>query len=112
MNAAGTSFTPDANGNYRNVSSYFVENGSYVKVKNLQVGYSFSNSILQRASIKTARVFVMGNNLFTVTKYTGIDPEIGSQDITTNGGTTSRGIDGPYKYPSTRIYSLGIDLTF
>jgi len=110
----GGSFTPDnqANNNYSHANSYFVENGSYFKLQNLQIGYSFSNKLLNKVSIRSARLFVMGNNLFTITKYTGLDPELGSQDLTTNGGTTNRGIDGPYKYPSVRTYSVGLDLSF
>lgn len=104
----------DPNGNYRLANSYFVENGNYVKLKNVQLGYSFSSKLLQKVKIKTARVFVMGNNLFIITKYTGLDPELGSQNlsVTGNGGSTNRGIDGPYKYPSTRIYSFGLSVTF
>ncbi|MGZ3840068.1 MAG: SusC/RagA family TonB-linked outer membrane protein [Flavisolibacter sp.] len=108
----GTSYTPDPNGNYTLANSYFVEDGSYVKLKNVQLGYSFSNKLLGRAHIKSARVYLMGNNLLTLTRYTGVDPELGSQDLSVNGGTTSRGIDGPYKYPSVKIYSLGVNLTF
>jgi hypothetical protein len=89
-----------------------VEDGSYVKLKNVQLGYSFSTNILHRAHIKSARIFLMGNNLLTLTRYSGIDPELGSQDLSVNGGTTSRGIDSPYKYPSTKIYSFGLNLTF
>lgn len=108
----GLSYAPDPNGNYTIANSYFVEDGSYVKLKNVQLGYNFSTRLLQRAHIKNARVYVMGNNLFTLTKYSGVDPELGSQDLSTNGGTTSRGIDGPYKYPSVKIYSFGLNLTF
>ncbi len=54
----------------------------------------------------------MANNIFTITKYTGIDPELGSQDLTTDNGTTTRGIDGLNHYPNVRIYSAGIDITF
>ena len=111
VNAAGTSFTPDPNGNYSKVNSYFVENGSYAKLKNIQIGYTFSNSLLEKAKIKYARLFLMGSNVFTITGYSGIDPELGSQDLNTNGGTTSRGIDAPYKYPSVKIYTIGLDLT-
>jgi TonB-linked SusC/RagA family outer membrane protein len=99
------SFATDPNGNYSNVSSYFVENGNYVKLKNLQLGYNFAGATLQRAQIKNARLYVMANNLFTITKYSGIDPEIG-------GDVTTRGIDAPLQYPHARIYSLGVDLTF
>ncbi len=108
----GTTFRPDPNGNYSKVSSYFVENGSYLKLKNLQIGYTFSGRALDRIKLISARVYAMANNVFTITKYKGIDPELGSQNILLNGGTTTRGIDAPFKYPSARIFSFGIDLTF
>ena len=78
---AGGGFTVDPNHNYSFANSYFVENGSYLKLKNVQIGYNFSNRILSRAKITNARLFVMANNIFTITKYTGIDPELGSQDL-------------------------------
>ncbi|MCW3092973.1 MAG: TonB-dependent receptor [Ferruginibacter sp.] len=108
----GTTFRPDPNGNYSKVSSYFVENGSYLKLKNLQLGYNFSGRSLERIKITNARVFVMANNVFTITKYKGLDPELGSQNVLLNGGSTTRGIDAPYKYPAARIYSFGVDLSF
>jgi len=101
----------DPNGNYTLASSYFVENGSYFKLQNLQIGYNFSNKLLTKAKIRNARLYVMGNNVFCITKYSGLDPELGSQS-TNNAGTTNRGIDGPYKYPSVRSYSVGLDLSF
>ncbi|MEO6670144.1 MAG: SusC/RagA family TonB-linked outer membrane protein, partial [Ferruginibacter sp.] len=112
--ANGISFTPDANDNYRVANSYFVEKGSYLKLKNIQLGYNLPSKLLSRAAIKGLRIFVMANNVFTITKYSGIDPEIGSQNLgfNGNGGTTNRGIDSPYKYPSTRIYSFGLNLSF
>lgn len=111
-NSNGT-FTLDPNKNYTSVNSYFVENGSYLKLKNLQIGYTFSQAILNRAKIKTARLFVMANNLFTITKYSGLDPELGgSASATGYTGVTTRGIDAVSQYPHTRIYSVGIDLNF
>lgn len=111
-NPDGT-FTLDPNKNFSTVNSYFVENGSYLKLKNLQIGYTFSNSLLQKIKIKNARVFVMGNNLFTITKYSGLDPELGSA-ASAQGypASTTRGVDAVSQYPQTRIYSLGIDVTF
>lgn len=50
-----------------------MENGSYLKLKNVQLGYAFSTNLLQQVKIKSARIFVMANNLFTITKYTGLD---------------------------------------
>ena len=111
-NPNGT-FTLDPNKNYTSVNSYFVENGSYLKLKNLQIGYTFSNSLLQKVKIKNARVFIMGNNLFTITKYSGLDPELGSA-ASAQGypASTTRGVDAVSQYPQTRIYSVGIDVTF
>lgn len=106
-------FTLDPNQNYTSVNSYFVENGDYLKLKNLQLGYTFSNNVLQHISIKTLRVFVMANNVFTITKYKGLDPELGSA-FTTGGAInpTTQGIDAVTNYPQARIFSAGLDVSF
>jgi TonB-dependent starch-binding outer membrane protein SusC len=114
------SYTDDPNGNYSNPSTYFVENGSYVKLKNLQIGYSFSSAAMERIKIRGARIFVMGTNLLTITKYSGLDPEIGSAYsqaavsgyVGTSVGVTTRGVDAVQQYPQNRIYSGGIDVNF
>jgi TonB-linked SusC/RagA family outer membrane protein len=108
----GPSFTQDPNGNYSRPSSYFVENGNYLKIQNIQLGYTFSNKWLKKVNMTSARLYVMGNNILTITHYSGLDPELGSQDQTSNGGTTNRGIDGPYKYPAARTYTVGLDVNF
>lgn len=106
-------FTLDPNQNYSSVNSYFVENGSYLKLKNAQLGYTFSNQLLQKLSVKTARIFVMANNVFTITKYKGLDPELGSSFTPSGYGTvTTQGIDAVTNYPQTKIYTVGVDLTF
>ena len=111
-NADG-SFSPDPNKNYQSVNSYFVENGSYLKLKNLQLGYTFSSDLLRTLKIKSARFFVMANNVFTITKYSGLDPELGSGPTGQGyNGVTTRGIDGVQQYPQARIYSLGVDVNF
>ena len=97
----------DPNQNYTSVNSYFVENGDYLKLKNLQLGYTFSNNVLKQISIKTLRVFVMANNVFTITKYNGLDPEIGIQ----GGNPTQNGVDNG-TYPSSRFYTFGLNLSF
>jgi hypothetical protein len=112
--------TADPNGNYNSVSSYFVENGSYLKLKNLQIGYTFSNSFLSKISVKNARLYVMGNNLFTITKYSGLDPELGSSYsqqaaagfVGSSVGVTTRGVDVVPQYPQTKLYSVGLDVNF
>jgi TonB-linked SusC/RagA family outer membrane protein len=119
LNSGGT-FTLDPNHNYSSVSSYFVENGNYIKLKNLQLGYTFSNSLTAKAKIRSARLFVMGNNLFVITKYSGLDPELGSSSsaqqsagyVGTGIGVTTRGLDAVSAYPHTRIYSAGLDINF
>ncbi len=103
-----TSFDHDTYGNYRTPSSYFVEDGSYVKLQNIQLGYNVPVKLLEKVRIKSARIFVMANNALIITGYTGLDPELGSQ----TGSVTSRGVDGPYKYPSIRTFSTGIDISF
>ncbi|HEX3384956.1 MAG TPA: SusC/RagA family TonB-linked outer membrane protein, partial [Mucilaginibacter sp.] len=111
--ANGNGFTLDPNQNYSSVNSYFVENGSYLKLKNVQLGYTFAPGILQKLSIKKARIFVMANNVFTITKYTGLDPELGSSFTPTGyGAVTAQGVDAVTNYPQAKIYSAGLDLTF
>ena len=111
--ASGGSFVMDPNQNYSSVNSYFVESGAYIKLKNAQLGYTFKNDLLQKISVKSLRVFVMGNNLFTITKYKGLDPEIASA-FGANGSVspTTQGIDAVTSYPSARIYSVGLDANF
>ncbi len=110
-NTNGT-FTMDPNGNYSSVNSYFVEKGDYLKLKNLQIGYNIPPSLLQKIHLKGARVFIMGNNLLTITKYSGLDPELGASFSPSGySGVTARGIDVVSQYPQTKIYSFGIDIT-
>lgn len=118
-NADG-SFTLDPNKNYTSVNSYFVEKGSYLKLKNLQVGYTFNAALLKKAGVNTARLFVMANNLFTITNYSGLDPELGSaysaaasSGFVGNGvGVTTRGLNAVSQYPQVKLYSAGIDINF
>jgi TonB-dependent starch-binding outer membrane protein SusC len=98
-------FLNDPNGNYTRVSSYWVENGDYLKLKNIQIGYSLPAKLTNTLKITNFRIYAMANNVFSLTKYKGLDPEIG-------GDVTSRGIDTPGRYPMSRLYTLGIDITF
>jgi TonB-linked SusC/RagA family outer membrane protein len=106
-------FTLDPNQNYTSVNSYFVENGDYLKLKNAQLGFTFSNKVLEKARIKSARLFIMANNVFTITKYKGLDPEIGGSFTPTGySGVTTRGVDAVSQYPQTKIYTAGLDISF
>ena len=79
------------------VSSIFVENASYLRLKNIEIGYSFDN--VKRLRLENIRVYLSGQNLFTLTNYTGLDPE--STDLIDMG-----------TYPQSRTYILGINLSF
>jgi len=62
------------------IVSYYVEDGSYIRMKNLQLGYTIPESVLSKINVKSLRVYVQGVNLFTLTKYSGLDPELGGDD--------------------------------
>lgn len=94
----------DVNGNYTNMSDFYLENGAYFRLKTLQLGYSLPQSLLKKVSIDKVRVYVTSNNLFTLTKYTGFDPEIG-------GGQGIYGIDRAV-YPQARSFMMGLDIAF
>ncbi|HMO33334.1 MAG TPA: TonB-dependent receptor [Lacibacter sp.] len=93
------SFT-DANSNIR-VSDRYVEDGSFVKVKNLVLGYTFPENSIRKV-FSRLRVYVQVRNAFMFTKYTGFDPEIA-------GGILDTGIDRG-AYPQARTYSFGLDI--
>jgi TonB-linked SusC/RagA family outer membrane protein len=95
----------NANKNYSTVSSYFVEKGNYLKLKNLVVGYSLPKNLAKKISIDNVRLYISAQNVFTWTKYTGIDPEIG-------GNALARGLDHQNRYLPSRLVSFGLDLTF
>lgn len=92
----------DLNGNFSNPSSFYLEDGDYFRIKVLQLGYTLPASIMNKVRLQKLRVYVSGNNLLTITKYTGYDPEIG-------GG--SYGIDRGF-YPQARSFTAGLNLTF
>ncbi|GAB3997097.1 TonB-dependent receptor [Spirosoma daeguense] len=85
-------------------SSYLIESGSFLRIKNVSLGYRLP---LKTKAIRAARLYVSGQNLFTLTNYTGYDPEVNSS-FTSN---TTYGIDN-YAYPASRTYTLGGTITF
>lgn len=96
------------NGTLNNVpSSVWIEDGSFLKLKNLSIGYTLPASLLSKYSISRVRIYVSSQNLFTITKYTGLDPEIGMQ----GGSATQNGVDNG-TYPSSRYFTFGLNVTF
>jgi TonB-dependent starch-binding outer membrane protein SusC len=94
----------DPNGNWGKPSSYFVEDGSYLKLRNVQLGVNIPSKILDRVNIKRVRIYMNANNLLTITKYSGLDPEVA-------GSNTGRGVDFGY-YPQLRTYGAGAEVQF
>jgi len=88
-------------------SDVWIENGSFLKLKNLSIGYTLPASILGKYGITKTRFYVSSQNLFTITKYKGLDPEIGIQ----GGNATQNGVDNG-TYPSSRYFTFGLNLTF
>lgn len=92
---------PNPNGNSDNfeTSSRFIENGSYLRLKNLQIGYTFPKSLISTLGLSKLRVYAQMSNVFTITKYKGYDPEVGS------------GVDYG-NYPQARTFLMGLNLAF
>ncbi len=86
-------------------STRFLEDGDFMRIKNIQLGYTVPSSLTQRIKINKARVYVSGQNLFTFTKYSGQDPEIGRSDVWSPGLDTAL-------YPISKMYIVGVQLSF
>ncbi|MEG0011108.1 MAG: TonB-dependent receptor [Muribaculaceae bacterium] len=86
-------------------SEFYIEDGSYFRLKNMQIGYTLPENISKRVMIDRLRFYVSVQNVFTLSKYSGYDPEVSSNTL------FSRGID-QNSYPNARTYTLGFNLTF
>ncbi len=89
-------------------SSLHVEKGDFLRLDNMQIGYKLPVI----GGFSNAKVFLAGNNLFTITKYTGVDPEVRFGDSEDNGNPLAPGIDRRTNYFTTRSFSLGVNLGF
>ena len=89
------------------VSTRMIEKGSYLKIKNLQLGYSLPSAILSKLAINKLRIFVSSSNLLTFTKYSGYDPEIGAR----YNSNLFRGIDQG-GFPQARTFMCGLQVNF
>lgn len=98
----------DPNDNDR-ISDRYVEDGSFIRIKNITLGYTFPKALLNKAKIENLRVYVNIQNLYTFTKYTGYDPEVGASTQDSTGLTY--GLDNG-RYPSPAMYSFGLNITF
>lgn len=92
-------------------NSYFVEKGSYLRAKNLTLGYTFGATSLSKVGISKVRAYLQAANLFTITKYSGVDPEISVNSMNGQNSATDFGVDeGAYANP--RQYLLGLQISF
>lgn len=89
-------------------SSYYVEDGDYLRLKNLQIGYTLPQKWISKARVSNLRVYLGVQNLFTLTKYKGLDPELAGND---NDDPTDYGIDRSH-YPQARTIMTGLNLSF
>ena len=102
------------------VSSRFVENGDFVKLRNVQLGYNLPAPLLEKWSVQNVRVYIGGNNLLYLTKYNGFTPEIDSSVLydqnaenanDATGRTLGANVDRVI-YPVTSVYKIGLNVTF
>ena len=95
-----------ANNNLR-ASSWYIEDGSFLRIKNLQIGYNIGKRLCQKLSISSCRIYVGAQNLYTLTRYSGLDPELA--DL--SGSPLNSGIDFA-KYPQARTILAGLSVKF
>ena len=102
----------DPNQNFSRSSNFYIEDGSYLRLRTLQIGYTVPLSIMSKIGLTRFRVYVSANNLKTFTKYTGFDPEIGSSPDPGNPGNVgSFGVDRGF-YPQARSFMFGLSAAF
>ncbi len=94
----------DPNGNMRE-SDRFLESGNFVRLRQIQLGYTLPENLMQKVKIEKLRVYVSGDNLLTFTNYSGVDPEFSRSSV------LNTGIDNLI-YPFTRSFTFGVQLTF
>ena len=89
-------------------SDRFVEDGSYLRIQNISLGYTFPKKWISNIGIANLKVYANLQNVYTFTKYSGFDPEVG---ISYSAGNQLNGVDNG-RYPSPRIYTVGVNVTF
>jgi TonB-dependent starch-binding outer membrane protein SusC len=91
-------------------SDFYVEDGTYLRLKNIQLGYTLPISLTQKFKAEKLRIYVSARNLLTFTKYAGFDPEVG-ENTSTNNSLLERGFDRG-TYPQSKTYTIGLSLIF
>lgn len=97
----------DANANYTRISDLLIEDASYIRLQNISIGYTFPSAWMKKARISSLRLYANIQNVYTWSKYKGLDPEIGAM----YGDALMTGVDYG-RYPSPRIYTFGVNISF
>ena len=102
----------DPNNNAR-VSNRWIGDGSYIRLKNVQIGYALPTTVVQKLGLSRFRIYATGQNLLTLTRYSGFDPEMGpsTEFVDGRGADLEIGADKG-RYPQSRIFTLGLSLVF
>lgn len=97
----------------RNSSEFYIQNGSYLRMTNLQLGYTLPQSVIGKLGFSRAKVYLQGQNLLTLTKYFGTDPAISNANIGSGGNINDggMGLDNG-NYPSNKVFNVGVTLDF
>ena len=86
-------------------STFYVEKGDYFRLKNIQIGYTLPESIARKLYMERLRIYATVSNVFTLTRYSGFDPEVSSNTL------FARGVD-QNSYPNTRNFTVGFNINF
>ena len=97
----------DANSNYTRISDRLVEDASYIRLQNISLGYTLPKNWVRKAYLENVRIYMNIQNLHTWTKYKGLDPEVGAM----YGDALMTGVDYG-RYPTPRIYTFGLNVSF
>lgn len=97
--------TTNSNNSY--MSDRYIEDGSYVRIQNLTIGYKLPANVIKHVKMTNLRLYFSAQNLYTFTKYSGYDPEIGSYD----NGILLMNVDQGH-YPNPRTYTFGVNVEF
>ena len=92
--------------NARGNSDRWIENGSYLRLRNVELGFLLPKTFLDRLHLTESRIFISGQNLATITKYKGLDPDVVGANVNLEPGVDNG------NYPSSRIYSIGLNIGF
>jgi TonB-dependent starch-binding outer membrane protein SusC len=89
------------------VTSRQIEDGSYIRLRNIQLAYNLPSAMLERVKLNSAKIYVSGQNLLTITDYSGYDPEVSRYGQETLSQGTDYG-----SYPAAKMYLIGVNLSF